>query len=310
MRSSRLRSSIIMAFLALGLAAERVTAQVDMSAADWNNHLSETSNQTIVNLVEAFKPHFPASKLHLLDADKFSVAPLADFNAYARPETGEIIIPLGIVHEMHLQALGYIYTQRYPSSNKHYNGWLRYLAERSERVRNKPVKPGEKIKIDDEPILNFWTYAKLPSPGTLDDAEADVIAKFMISALGLVLGHELGHLVFNHTYSPSLSLQEARLRERAADEFGADLVRRTFGSAIAGLQVGYLRFVINEELFRPFKGDVDTHPQASCRLSLLLKDELEHLFKSKAAMEEHMKAAGLPQTTIDELYEIEQACIE
>ncbi len=200
--ASPIRLLFLMA-CALCLQFRTATAQ-SMSNDEFIQHLSETTNKTVDDLVDAFRPHIPEANRYLLDKDNINVTPFADFNAYSDTSSGQIGIHFGLVLEMHLQAHAYIYTQTHPASAKNYNDYLRYLAKRSHRAA---VAFKNGASVDDEPIKNFWAFCDMPEPGELSETDAESLTKIMVDALALVLGHEL-----SGTWSSNTSPTVQRVR--------------------------------------------------------------------------------------------------
>jgi hypothetical protein len=291
--------------VSLGQPCPRAFAQ-KLSGDDFNQHLIDTSNRTLQILLEIFRPHVAASKRDLLNKDRINVKPLAGFNAYYLPDKKEIQIPFGIVYEIHLQAHAYVYTKNHPASGERYNEWLQYLAERSQRVAKRFKE--RKTDVDDEPIQDFWRYAGFPAPELLNGEDADIVAKLMLESLGLVLAHEIGHLVFEHLPYDQKTPAQARKDEQEADDFGADLVRKAGGSAIPGLLTSYVRFAAAEELSHPFDKDKSTHPRAMCRTAKMLKSEFSRLFKSEDEQEKFFRNAGIPESELRDATDTAKWC--
>ena len=81
MRGPSTADTIQLLFLmacALCLQVNTATPQ-SMSNDEFIQHLSETTNKTVDDLVDAFRPHIAEAKRYLLDKDNINVTPFADF---------------------------------------------------------------------------------------------------------------------------------------------------------------------------------------------------------------------------------------
>ncbi len=110
------RSVIFAALLCLPFSQfSRVAiAQATVDTETYLQHLINVSNITVANLLTTFRPHIPNEKRDLVLSDRITVHPGAGFNAYTNTLTHEIFIPVGLVQEIHMQALAYVYLQGNP----------------------------------------------------------------------------------------------------------------------------------------------------------------------------------------------------
>jgi hypothetical protein len=273
------------------LAPQRPSAQAQRVPDQYAQAIIDAGNNTVAHLLEKFKPHIPDNKRRLLTTKKIKVRPFADFNALARYDTQEIVIPAQLVGEVLAQAQAMIYVKNNPSSRQLYMAWLMYLTERSRKVLQN--FRSRVTSIDDVVVLPFWRHAKLPAPPDLSPEDADLQARFMADALGLVLGHELGHLVLDHKHYSSITAARARQQELEADDFAVALMRKSGLSVIPGVMTIFIRFALTEEIFETFDGATSTHPSGSCRLERILRPEAERIRTSPQSRRDFERGSGM-----------------
>lgn len=264
--------AVLVSLCGHGLVSVTAKAQEHLDAEAYGQQLIDAGNNTIELLLTKFQPHFPKAKRYLLSSDRVGVQVAADFNAFADFRNEEVIIPAQIVSETFAEVQAFIYMQNRPSSRRHFDRWMRYLTERSRRAFQR-FKDGES-GIDDIPVRPLWDYAGLPAPANLDAHDENLQQEMMIDVIGLIVAHELGHLVLDHQNYKDISASESRRQEYAADDFAARLMVASGRSVLPGVMTSYSRFAYTEEMFNSYDDETSTHPPGPCRVYRLLEAHL------------------------------------
>ena len=256
----------------------------------------DAGNRTIQLLLDKFRPAFPSDRRNLLDDSRIYVFPAANFNAYSNTATGEIKIPGQLVAEALLQIEGFILVRRNPSLNTRYADWTRYLQARSDSALRAAKGPGA---VDQLAIKPFWSYIGRSTPPTLDSDELRLREQFMIDGLGLVLAHELGHLVLNHRRHNEVTTALSHKQEHEADQFAAKLVSNSGLSLLPGLTF-YLRFAMSESAMK--RAAPNTHPRAECRFYRIGAPELNRTLADPARKDDFERSSNMNVAQLQQLF--------
>lgn len=253
----------------------QVLVASSQTSTDFGQQAINAANRQIAQLLVKFRPHFPADHRNLLSPDIVRVVVAADFNAFADFDERRVKIPAQLVIETLLQghALGAI--RRDSSLRRHWEPWMRYLTERTSAAQAR-FEAGRTL-VDDSPVQEFWAFAGLSQPPTMDSRDAVVQEQLMHDALALVVAHELGHLALGHKPYTAITQSESHRQEGDADRFAANLLRKSAIDVLPGLSMIFARFALLEEISgRP---DIEriTHRRAICRFYRIGRSELEHL---------------------------------
>jgi hypothetical protein len=238
-------------------------AQTAQMASDEQILQVETEgNKLLGYLMERFKPYIYSEHPELFINGQVIIGNYADFNAISDVKNHKIVIPamfyLETIH--HTQAL--IFTLEDPKLKQDYENYIEYLIARSNDARKK----GD---VDDIPLKSFWEFCKKKPPkNQTPEAKqrfANILEIMMIDGMGLILAHEIGHVILNHKGYSEISPENAREQEYAADAYGALLANKAGISVIPSLATHFVRFTKVEGAYTKSPNSERTHPPAECR---------------------------------------------
>lgn len=259
--------------------------------------LIDAGNRTVKVVIEKFSPGASPELRELLTPQKIRVIVAADFNAFADYKNRRILLPAQFVGECAAQAQAMMLVFRDPSLKPKYMRWQKYLAERSERSRQKFL--AGKTLVDDERVIDFWQFARMSSQPVLTDKENFVVEQMMIDALGLVIGHELGHLLLSHKPYREISPATSRRQEFESDEYARKLMKKADMQVLPGLMLAYVRFM-QFEGEGPASDFAKSHPPAHCRFYEIGRKELLEMADADGAKEQ-MEKMGSSVSKIKDL---------
>jgi hypothetical protein len=136
--------------------------------------------------------------------------------------------------------------------------------------------------------FNRFPKGNIPGPlkalhipdSALDDRLVDDLSqKILKSIIVWILGHELGHIVYNHPAYHSVSFAESQKCEKEADAFATDMFRR-IGTIPAGMILLFMLFTTfyahrgdfsDEETWKSYL-KTSTHPVSTERMKIIAGD--------------------------------------
>jgi hypothetical protein len=283
--------ALLLTLAALFSSSTYPLAAQTFDADAYSQKIIDAGNNTIAFVLKKFKPHIANEHHYLLSTEKISVEVYADFNAFANYQRKTIIIPAQLVSEMFAQVQAMIYIKNRPNARQHYGAWMQYLTKRSNDVLQRFKR--KEADVDDVPVHSLWAFAGLPAPSNLNQQDEVLQEQMLVDAMGLIVGHELGHLVLRHRSYAQITPQDAQKQEYAADDFAAQLMRSAGLSVIPGLITVYSRFAFTDAMFATYRGATNTHPPGPCRLYRLFKSELDRIRTSHQSRRDFERGSGM-----------------
>jgi len=119
----------------------------------------------------------------------------------------------------------------------------------------------------------------IPADATSDPRVNDLSLRFRNSGYAFILGHELGHIRYQHAGYDGVSVADSQAHEVQADQFGLDLMRRTSTipmGAMLFFQTAVYYFenradFPSDATWRAYLAKRATHPLSTDRLQMLSK---------------------------------------
>jgi hypothetical protein len=197
----------------------------------------------------------------------FIVYTAPDYGAFAKYETGKVILPLGIVVETRMVLLAYQDVADDMSLQHKLTEYFAYLASRQQRMREQHTA---------EPLKTFaqWnghTQKTLAAAQQSERLNQEVAV--MVNALSFVVAHELAHLALQHKDASTLSASDSRAQENEADLHAMVWIRKAgfdpLPAALLLLRMGYAQVSADNQLIQ-----YETHDHPLCRLWLRFAPEI------------------------------------
>ena len=233
----------------------------------------DAANKQVQRIMDRFRPHMTATQQAAVAGRRVRVIPMADFNAFVDYQRREILVPMQLVAEIAAQLEAMILVIRDPALQATYGRWLEHVRLRSESARSR-FFAGQTI-VDDVPFRAFWQFAGIASPAQFTSLERDTFWGGVDDALGLIIGHELGHLFLGHMPYSQITPEQSRAQEYAADEYARKIMGDAERFVFAGLVTFFARFVEAESWETGRSANGNTHPPAKCRIYRIGASELK-----------------------------------
>lgn len=291
-----------------GLSVPPAVAVSEEERDAWVQQTMDAGNRTIRFLLDKFRPHVTEENRDLLTQERIKVVYAADFNAYTDYQKRRILIPIQFTIECMIQIEGFMMMNARPALRPKYLKWLQHLSERTYAARLEALRGAV---VDEIPITPFWEYAKQPMPGPYTGRDLALRDGLMDDALGLVLAHELGHLILKHKQANLITAEQSQRQEYAADKFGANLMKKADISVIPGLATFFLRFAQLEALEKGIDPDKRTHPPSMCRFYHIINVEMPILrnLTNKQRRDFERGSGGMTVAQLDEVIEgLQEEC--